>query len=61
MKKITLWYRYNERSKKFEYNHHEEGWDSDIIPKNVTIDFKFRWAREIAYMDGTTVRHINET
>ena len=60
MKKITLWYRFDNLSGTFKYNHYEDGWDSEITPQNVVIDHKTRWAREIAYMDGTSVKHMDE-
>ena len=60
MKKITLWYRFDNLSATFKYNHYEHGWTDDILPKNIVIDGETRWAREIAYMDGTTVKHLDE-
>ena len=60
MNKITLWYRFDNLSSVFKYDHYEDGWDTEIVPKNVVIDGDSRWAREIAYMDGSTVKHMDE-
>ena len=59
MKKITLWHRHNAKEERFEYNHYEDGWDVSATPSMVP-DNNYRWAKEHAYMDGSTVRHLNE-
>ena len=59
MKKITLWHRHNAKEERFEYNHYEDGWDVSATP-SVVPDNNDRWAKEHAYMDGSTVRHLNE-
>ena len=59
MNKITLWYRYNPKKKQFEYNHYEDGWDH--LSKPLTImNGGDRWAKEVAYMDGETIKHVDE-
>ena len=57
MKKITLWYRF--KNGKFEYNHYEDGWDGLIKPV-IIMNTSGRWAKEFAYMDGSTVKHLDK-
>lgn len=63
MTKITLWYKYNPKTENFEYNHYEYGWNNGRYP-NVSSRLEsmreFRWSRELAYMDGSTIKHLNE-
>ena len=59
MKKITLWHRHNAKEERFEYNHYEDGWDVSATP-SVVPENNDRWSKEHAYMDGSTVRHLNE-
>ena len=58
MKPITLWHKYNKQTKQFEYNHHENGWDHLCKPLKSLIGE--RWAKEFAYMDGSTVKHADK-
>ena len=65
MKKITLWYRYNPTTRKMEYNHYSDNWTLEITPQPKTEDQlqsweKARWAKEFAFMEGSTIKHMDE-
>ena len=59
MKQITLWYKYNPKTKQFEYNHYEDCWDHMAKPLRVMVG-GYRWAKEAAYMDGSTVKNLDK-
>lgn len=63
MERITLWYKFNNKSSTWKYNHYEKGWDRDILPyllQPYKEPPKERWSSECAFMDGTIVKHMDD-
>lgn len=60
--KITIWNRYDENKKVFDFNHYEEGWVDTEFPLPIFADsagqvawVNHTWKREYGYLVGGVV------
>jgi len=56
MKKITTWYKFNYKTKRYEYNHYEDDWSKGNNPIGVCKNQTKLWANNLwckqeCYMD----------
>lgn len=65
LRRVTLWYKYNTKTKQFDYNHLQNGWSNIKYPLPFNEKFvnqkswkNYKWKSAFAFLDNGEVKQI---